>query len=238
MKGSALSVISEQTRKKIREMLRKYQEKSLDASARSCFSPLDAYGSGLISKRDFRSGLREMYGVAHPSGRVPFDEWLEVEDLKELMAALLVPGGRRSRSRSGGRTGNDSSTSSSSMLIRYDSFLGYAGDSIEEPAEADLHRSLQEAAFKKSKYTPENLLSLFEKIDVKKKGFLRHGEFVRIVRKVYSALSGREEKLLKGKLDATGEGIADYYGFVWWLGIGRPDCTDEVRAMSYRVECC
>jgi hypothetical protein len=174
---------------------------------------------------------------------VAFEEWLAPGDMKELTTALLVPEGNSSSSSSGtgskARSRSHSPTKGSSETsIRFDSFLGYGVDSIEEPAEADLHRTLQAAAFKKAKYSPQNLLSLFEKIDTKKKGFIRFGEFVRIVRKFYSALSGREEKLLKARLDASVEGIVDYYGFVWWLSIGRPDYAEEVSVVWCSVVWC
>jgi Ca2+-binding EF-hand superfamily protein len=229
-RGTASHVISEKTRKVLRDMFRKYQEKSVDASARSCFVSYDAYNSGLISKRDFRSGLREVYAVAHPSGRVPFEEWMEVTEMKALTSAMLVPEGRNARHGDRDTRQSRSPARESNSMIRYDAFLGYATDSIEEPAMADLHRSLQDAAFKKSKYSSQNIIGLFEKVDAKKKGFIRFTEFIRIVRKFYRALSGREEKLLQSKLDASSEGIVDYYGFVWWLKIGRPEYADEVSS--------
>ena len=236
VKGTASHVITEKLRKQLRDLFRRYVDKADDSSARSCFVPFDAYSNGLISKRDFRSGLRDVYSVAHPSGRLPFEEWIDVEDMKMLVSALLVPDNceraQRSSSNDGERNGSRSRSPNGAPtnLIRYDSLIGYAVDSIEEPADADLHRHLQDAAFKKSKYSRQSLLSVFEKVDSKKKGFIRTSEFLRIVTKFYRSMSGREEKLLKSKVDANAEGIVDYYGFVWWLNIGRPDYADEVGA--------
>ena len=236
VKGTASHVITEKLRKQLRDLFRRYVDKADDSSARSCFVPFDAYSNGLISKRDFRSGLRDVYSVAHPSGRLPFEEWIDVEDMKMLVSALLVPDNceraQRSSSNDGERNGSRSRSPNGAPtnLIRYDSLIGYAVDSIEEPADADLHRHLQDAAFKKSKYSRQSLLSIFEKVDSKKKGFIRTSEFLRIVTKFYRSMSGREEKLLKSKVDANAEGIVDYYGFVWWLNIGRPDYADEVGA--------
>jgi hypothetical protein len=213
-------IVSPELIARIRKVIRKYHELSVDSTARLVFSSFDQRNLGVVSKREFKSALRKIYDISGSKSK-DFNDWISPEEFLRLVTALTLPDLGSFSSKKGSVDGMNNG-------ISYDHFIGFANDSSEDQDLTDLFNLLQENCFKKLKYKINILTGLFERYDKSQKGFLRLTDFMKVIRKIYSSITSREESLLQSKFDLANDSVIDYYQFIWWVSIGQD--MDQVCA--------
>lgn len=139
-----------------------------------------------------------------------FEDWIKDSDLDTLLESLCH-----------GSKGS----------IAYDDFLSFALDTSESDDMIDLHSKMHKEVFKRSKLRLKDLIKLFSLSKSFAEGYVRNGEFDKIVKKMYTKISSKEIEMLVDYWDRDKEGTVDYYSFCVWLHTG--NLPDEVYSYIY-----
>lgn len=193
---------------KVQAMVRKYQAKSTDGTARKAFEQVDESPPiGIVSKREFKQAVKMMYKMVQ--SRDPFEDWMEEDAFQSLMDALAD------------KKGN----------IPYDDFLLFALDVEEDDDLADLHGTLKKEVFKKAKLKKKEVEKMFASTKNVSNGYCRSSEFEKIFRKLHPKSSAKDVERIIERWDLANEGVVDFIMFSKWLDIGNN--PDEVCCVCH-----